>query len=96
MPASVNVIYNTNPDQLPPQYRPLSAWAYFGYGLLYSIPVIGFIFLIVFSLSDSNINRRSHARSYFCGLILSVIIGIVLLIIVLAGGFSLLNILKFK
>lgn len=59
---------------LPEKYRPLSAWGYFGYTILYSIPLIGLVFLIVFSLSDKNINRRSFSRSYFCVLILSLIV----------------------
>jgi len=63
--------------QLPPKYRPLSAWAYFGYSILYALPIIGFIFLIVFSLSDSNINRRSFSRSYFCVLIIAIIITLI-------------------
>ena len=60
---------NTNftPNQLPEQYRPLSMWEYFGYSLLFNIPVVGFVFLIVFSFSGSNINRRNYARSYFAG-----------------------------
>lgn len=62
------------PEQLPPQYRPLSAWAYFGLQLLFAIPVVGFVFLIVFSFSSGNINRRSFARSYWCGLLITVII----------------------
>ena len=67
---------NTNftPNQLPEQYRPLSMWEYFGYSLLFNIPVVGFVFLIVFSFSGSNINRRNYARSYFCGLILFIIL----------------------
>ena len=69
----------------PERFRPLSPWAYFGYTLLFAIPVIGLVCmdqmmvcLIVFSLSDTNINRRSFARSFFCGLVLSVIIGLVM------------------
>jgi len=65
-------------SKLPVKYRPLTAWAYFGYTILYSIPFIGLIFLIVFSLSDANINRRSFSRSYFCALILALIITLVL------------------
>lgn len=37
---------NTN---IPNEYKPISAWGYFGYNILFSIPIIGFIFLIVFS-----------------------------------------------
>ena len=82
----VNVYMNAN--QLPAQYQPLSPWAYFGYTLLYCIPIVGFIFLIVFALSDDNINRRNHARSYFCGLIISLIIGVVVAIIAAIAGVS--------
>ena len=58
---------------LPDKYKPLGAWAYFGYQILFSIPLVGFICLLIFSFSDSNINRRSFARSYFCGLIIALI-----------------------
>lgn len=59
---------------LPPELEPLSAWAYVGYSILYSIPVIGLIFLIVFSISDKNINRRNFSRSYFLIAILAIVI----------------------
>lgn len=70
-------------NSLPDEYRPLSPWAYFGYGVLFSVPVIGLIFLIVFSFSNKNINRRNYARSYFC--IYAVII-IILVICCIAGA----------
>lgn len=62
---------------LPEKYRPLGAWAYFGYSLLFSIPILGFIFLIVFACSGSNINRRSFARSYFCIYIIAAIVTLI-------------------
>lgn len=73
---------------LPPKYRPLGAWAYFGYTLLFCIPLIGFICLIVFACSGSNVNRRSFARSYFCGFLIALIIvvAVVVLSLVLGGG----------
>ena len=84
--AAPNVnVYNT-PAQIPYEYRPLSPWAYLGYTLLYSIPLIGFIFLIVFALSDGNINRRNHARGYFCAMLISVILGVIAWLVF---GFSL-------
>lgn len=73
-------------QNLPLQYRPLSPWAYFGLSLLFSIPIVGFVFLIVFSFSKANINRRNYARSFFCSLLLAVILIIVL--IICAGGFA--------
>ena len=83
-------VYNNNVNQvdIPPQYRPLSPWAYFGYMLLFSIPIIGFIMLIIFSFSDANINRRNFARSYFCVLLFALIVtGIVVGILAATGGF---------
>lgn len=62
-----------NQNNIPFQYKPLSPWAYFGYNLLFAIPLIGFIFLIVFAFDSSNINRRNYARSFFCTLLLVVI-----------------------
>lgn len=58
-------------------FRPLTPWAYFGYSILFSLPVLGLIFLIVFSVSDKNINRRSYARSIWC----AVLIGSILLFV---------------
>jgi len=60
--------------QIPKKYRPLTAWGYFFYQILFMIPIIGFIALIICSLSSSNIVRRSFARSYFCLFIIIVII----------------------
>lgn len=71
--------------QIPEEYRPLSAWAYFGYSLLFSIPLIGLICLIIFSFSSSNINRRNYARSFWCFIVIGIIIG---LVISLTGGFA--------
>ena len=73
-------------NNLPEKYRPLSPWAYFGLTVLFSIPVIGFIFLIVFSISGANINRRNFARSFWCSLVLALIlIGLMALFGIIAG-----------
>lgn len=87
------VIQNSAPqgeDSLPEQYRPLGAWAYFGLQILFSIPIVGFIFLIVFSCSSGNINRRNFARSYWCGLIIFAAIAliVILFVVLLGGGFA--------
>ena len=62
-----------NNNNIPYNYKPLSPWAYFGYQLLFTIPLIGFIFLLVFAFNNDNINRRNFARSYFCSLILIMV-----------------------
>ena len=66
------------------QFKPVSAWGYVGYSILFAIPLIGFILLIVFSCSTKNINRRNYARSFFCWLLIAIIIGI----LTFAGIFS--------
>lgn len=73
-------------DELPSKYRPLGAWAYFGYSILFSIPLIGFICLIIFALDGNNINRRSYARSFFCVFILTMIIILIGVLTGVAGG----------
>ena len=81
--------YNPRPitrEQLPAEFRPLTAWNYFWLQVLFAIPVVGFVFLIVFSCSGANINRRSFARSYFCYFILVLIIAAVVIGIAVATG----------
>lgn len=59
------------------EYKPISMWGYFGYEILFALPLIGWIILIVKALSARNVNLRNFARSYFCLLIiLSVIAAI--------------------
>ena len=50
-------------QHLPEAYRPLSPWTYFGLGILYSLPLVGWIFLIVHAVGSQNLNRRNYARS---------------------------------
>lgn len=70
-------------QNLPAKYQPLSCWTYFLLTLLYSIPVVGLVFLILHAISAGNINKRNFARSYFC---VFVIAFVVLLISVLSGA----------
>ena len=71
---------------IPEQYQPLSPWAYFGLQLLYSIPIVGFIFLIIFSCKSDNINRRNFTRSYWCSLILVAVVAVVFLFLSILLG----------
>jgi len=61
---------------IPPQYRPMGAWSYIGYNILFAIPIIGFICVIIFACSSSNIARRSYARSILLALLISIILGV--------------------
>lgn len=60
-----------------PAPKLLGPWAYFGLQLLFSIPIVGFIFLIIFSLDNSNLNRRNYARSFWCALLVGVVLSII-------------------
>lgn len=64
---------------IPEEYRPISMWGYFGYQILFAIPLVGWIILIVFALGGTkNINLRNFARSYFCILIIMILLIIIL------------------
>ena len=75
-------------NNIPNEYRVLSPWAYFGYSILFAIPLIGFICAIVFACDSSNLNRRNFARSYFCGLLIAVILIVLFVVLVGAGIFA--------
>ncbi|HAQ29164.1 MAG TPA: hypothetical protein DCQ76_05480 [Ruminococcaceae bacterium] len=63
----------------PDVFKPLSPWAYFGLSILFSLPVVGFIFLIIFSVSDANVNRRNFARSYWCVYIIIAVAAVIMI-----------------
>ena len=71
---------------VPEQYRPIKAWGYFGLNILFSLPIIGFIMLLVFTFSKSNINRRNYARSFWCAALVGLILCAIALVIILATG----------
>ena len=73
-------------NNIPSEYKPISMWGYFGYEILFSIPVIGFICLIIMSFAAGNKNVKNFARSYFCLFIISLVVTIVLVAIALATG----------
>lgn len=71
------------PFEAGKDYTPISMWGYFGYELLFFLPVVGFILLIVFSLGGTqNINVRNFARSFFC---FYIVIFLIILIISACG-----------
>lgn len=83
--------YTASADQpvtprIPPEYKPLSPWAYFGWSLLYSIPFVGFVLLIVMSFAPRNKNHKNFTRSYWCGALIALGIVVVTLILAAAIG----------
>lgn len=76
-------------DELPAKFRPMSAWSYFWHTILFSIPVVGLVFLIIFALGGTgNVNKRSFARSYFC---IYIVFAIVVLILLFTGSLAALS-----
>ncbi len=78
--------YSNNAGTVPPEYRPLSPFAFFGLTLLYTVPIVGLIFLIINSFRRDNYCKRNHARSYWIPYIIAIIAGIVILILYLTGN----------
>lgn len=89
-PASSEPSFQSNQTmEIPTEYKPISMWGYFGYQILFAIPCVGFILLCVFSFGGtSNINLKNFARSYFCVLILGLIITAIFVAIVGVAGFG--------
>ena len=71
---------------------PLSPWKYFGLQILYNIPIIGFIFLVCHALGAENENKKNFARSYFCIVVVAIVIAIIVFILV--GGSQFIEYLK--
>ena len=88
-PANVVTAQQPETQKVPEQYRPLGAWAYFGYQLLFALPIVGFIMLIIFSCDSSNLNRRNFSRSYWCSLLVGFIILIAVVVFAAVFGYGL-------
>lgn len=83
---------NNNEQVISSNYKPISAWGYIGYQLLFGLPLIGFIFILVFSFGGtSNENLKNYARSFLIwllfGLIVAIFVSIIFIVLmILAGG----------
>ncbi|HOZ54199.1 MAG TPA: hypothetical protein PKY25_02610 [Bacilli bacterium] len=65
------------------QFNLLSPWAYIGYNILFSLPIIGLIMMIVFAVDKDtyNVNRRNYARSMLYAMLLVAAISTAIIII---------------
>ncbi len=74
-PKQTSFSLPTGDGDVPAEYKPLGAWTYFLYALLFSVPLVGLVSLIVLSCGGAtNINLRNYARSYFCGMLVALIL----------------------
>lgn len=70
------------------EYRPLGAWSYFGLSILYTLPIVGLIFLLIHTFSGKNINRRSFARSHWCRLLVIILLFLIIYGIAVHAGWT--------
>lgn len=89
-PVSAPVVEQPVTPRIPPEYKPLSPWAYLGWRLLYLIPFVGFVLLIVMSFAPRNKNLKNFTRSYWCAVlvVLAIAVVVVVLAVALGGGLS--------
>jgi len=67
------------------EYKPIGMWGYIGYEILFALPVVGLILAIILSFAPENKNLKNFARSYFCWIIVGIILSIIMLIFVAAN-----------
>lgn len=67
-------------DQLPAKFKPIGAWAYFGWTLLFTCVPFGWIVAIIFAVGKTeNINLRNFSRSMFCYVAILIIIALLVI-----------------
>lgn len=72
-------IKNYDPSK---DYTPISMWGYFGYKILFAIPILGFILILIFSFGGTrNVNLRNFARSTFCLFIILIVVALLIFLI---------------
>lgn len=60
--------------EIPEELEPMSGLKYFLYFILYTIPIIGQIFLICHAIGSHNLNKRGFARGFLFAALLGVIV----------------------
>ena len=56
--------------------RLITPWGYIGYSLLFSIPIIGFIFVLIYSFSSEYPCRRNYARAMLIGIVIAIVLSV--------------------
>ena len=60
---------------------PISSWGYFGYRILFGLPLIGWVVALVLAISAPNVNVRNFARSQFIALLFIIPIAILFFVL---------------
>ncbi len=68
---------------LPREYKPLSIWQFFGFEVLFSIPIVGVIVSLIFALDASkNVCLTNFARARFLWIVLETILTMFVVVMV--------------
>ncbi len=71
-------------NYVPPEYKPISVWGYLGYEILFSIPLVGFIMMLVLAFAPQNVNVKNFARSFLLWILLASLFAVIVVVIITA------------
>ena len=71
------------------EYKPISAWGYIGYRILFAIPLLGLILAIVWAIGAENRNKKNLARSQIILIIIAIVLSVVLAVLAYLLGVDL-------
>ena len=57
--------------------KSITSWGYVRRAILYAIPVLGWLVWLCNALFAKNTNTKNFARSYFCWVVLMVVIAVI-------------------
>ncbi len=60
-----------------PNTGPCRPGPIFGLGILYALPLVGWVFLVIHAIGAPNINKRNYARSFFCVYVVVIVLTLV-------------------
>jgi len=72
--AAINPAYS---QQVYQDTTPLSPWAYAGYMLLFSLPLVGLIMMLIYAFGDGNINLKNFARGFLLLGLIGFVLGLI-------------------
>ena len=78
-----------NDQNIPEAYKPLGAWAFFGWTLLFNMPFVGWIIVIVFACGVSaRKNLTNYARSILIMWGFATLLSIIYFLVMFGLGFT--------